>query len=123
MPDILPLVVVFFVGAVFSGYELLSTTYPMTCYFILRNSRSIYAYSIIYGIISIIFMEGIDYFGIFKCVVTPVLSNVWVQAVFVGISTKAFLHITHLRQIQTKNASYKTYAFLRSVLHPKTNQP
>jgi hypothetical protein len=26
--------------------------------------------------------------------------------------------ITHLRQIQTKNASYKAYAFLRSVLHP-----
>jgi len=93
MPDILPLVVVFVVGAIFSGYELLSTTYPMTCYFILRNSRSIYAYSIIYGIISVIFMVGIDYFGIFKCVVTPVLSNIWVQAVFVGISTKAFLHI------------------------------
>jgi len=26
--------------------------------------------------------------------------------------------LTHLRQIQTENASYKTYAFLRSVLHP-----
>lgn len=93
MSDFLPSILAFVVGMVFSAYELLNNKYPMTSYFVLKNSRSIYFYSIIYGVLSFLFMLGIDYFGIFKCVVTPIISNIWVQAIFVGISTKAFLHI------------------------------
>jgi hypothetical protein len=90
---ILPSFLAFLVGAVFSGYELLNSLYPMTCYFLLKKSKSIYIYSLVYGIFSFVFMLGIHYFGIFECVVAPLISNVWVQAIFVGISTKAFLHI------------------------------
>jgi len=86
----------FLVAFVFTLTELLSTKYAMTCYF-LKKSPSLYSYAIAYGLFSVFFFYGLDSFGFYSCLITPILGNVWVQAVATGLITKALLHVSIFR--------------------------
>ncbi|MDZ7264219.1 MAG: hypothetical protein ONB16_06510 [candidate division KSB1 bacterium] len=92
--NILPAIISFVVGAAVSLLELITSKYPRT-FFLLKKSTALYAYTLIYGILSflvmlivkslihakIISLEGIG------------ISNEWIQALVVGVTTKAILHI------------------------------
>lgn len=83
---------VFAVAAVVTGIELITTKYPQTSDFVVK-SVWFYAYILIYGAL------GAIAFGLLPLVGDQVtttgigLGNPWVQAVLVGFSIKAFLHI------------------------------
>lgn len=75
--------------------ELITTEYPRTYPLLLRDSKKIYVYSIIYGAIAFGVTIGIDSL-IASDVVTLEgigLSNLWIRAVAIGLTVKAFLHI------------------------------
>lgn len=92
--NIIPAIISFLVGASVAFLELITSKYPRT-FFLLKKSTSLYAYTLIYGLLSflvmllvkslihakIISLEGIG------------ISNEWIQALAVGITTKAILHI------------------------------
>jgi hypothetical protein len=91
---IIPPVISFVVGASVALLELITSKYPRT-FFLLKKSSALYAYTLIYGFLSflvmllvkslihakIISLEGIG------------ISNEWIQALVVGVTTKAILHI------------------------------
>ncbi len=72
--------------------ELVTSEYPRTCYFLFKKSWKLYFYSIIYSAIAFAIMFWLLESGIIKLEGVGT-SNIWVQAILVGISTKAFLHI------------------------------
>jgi hypothetical protein len=86
----------FLVAFIFAMTELLSTKYPMTFYF-LKKSPSLYGYAIAYGLFSVFFFYGLDSFGFYSCLITPIFGNVWVQAAATGLITKALLHVSVFR--------------------------
>jgi len=75
--------------------ELITTEYPRTYTFLLRNSKKIYAYSFVYGVIAFGVTLGIDSLITSKIVTLEGigLSNPWVRALAIGLTVKAFLHI------------------------------
>lgn len=94
MIEILPLILSLVIATFIAYFELVTTTYPRTG-FLLRNCLKLYIYSFIYGLISLGLMlawkslianEVVQVKGI-------VIENVWAQAVFIGVSTKALLNI------------------------------
>ena len=84
----------FLIGFVIALAELITSKYPRT-FFVLEKCWKIYVYSLIYGAISFFLMLSIKSLIGAKIVELsgPYISNVWVQAVIVGIVTKALLHI------------------------------
>ena len=74
--------------------ELLTSEYPRTCNFLFKKSWKLYLYSIIYGAIAFVFMLLLMLLdsGIIKLEGLGI-SNIWIQAILVGMSTKAILHI------------------------------
>lgn len=86
----------FLVAFVFTLTELLSNQYAMTFRF-LRKSISLYAYGAAYGFSSIAFLWCMQYFGLYSCLVTTILGNTWIQAIVIGLITKALLHVSIFR--------------------------
>ena len=78
-------------ASVITLIELVTSKYPRTCHFLFKKSWKLYTYSIIYGGIAFFFMLLLDS-GLIKLEGLGI-SNIWIQAILVGISTKAFLHI------------------------------
>jgi hypothetical protein len=77
-----------------AALELITSKYPRT-FSLLRRSWAFYAYAIIYGIIAFCVMLGLEVLvksGTVKLEGLG-LSSAWVQAVVVGVTFKAFLHI------------------------------
>ncbi len=82
--------VAFLIAATITGLELITSKYPRT-YFLLYRCTALYAYIAIYGVIGLgttlllpylpVKIEGIDQ------------SSAWINAILVGISIKAILHI------------------------------
>jgi hypothetical protein len=75
--------------------ELITTEYPRTYPIVLRNSKKIYVYSIIYGAIAFGITLGIDSLisGEIVTLEGIGLSNLWIRALAIGLTVKAFLHI------------------------------
>lgn len=74
--------------------ELVTSKYPQT-FFLIKRSTHLYLYSLSYGIISFFLMFGLKFLidaGSIK-LEGYAISNVWVQAIIIGIATKALLHI------------------------------
>lgn len=92
--DFLPPFISFIIGTLVAGIELITSKYPRT-FFLLNKSWALYAYTIIYGILSFGVMLAISSLVGAKIIKLEGLgiSNMWVQAVVVGVATKAFLHI------------------------------
>ena len=92
--NLLPPLLSFIIGALVAHIELTTSKYPRT-FFLLKKSLALHAYTVIYGLLSFILMLvleslirakviGMEGFGI---------SNRWIQALIIGVSTKALLHI------------------------------
>lgn len=84
----------FVVAAGVSLSELITSEYART-HFLLWKSRSLYAYSVIYGLLGLFFMVILDVLIAEEIVKLEGigLENPWVQAVVIGVTIKAFLHI------------------------------
>jgi len=75
----------FLLASGIAASELITTKYPRTYFiFIPRRCLALYVYSFIYGLLAFV----IVFFNI-----VPLQADVWIQAVIVGVSVKAFLHI------------------------------
>lgn len=77
-----------------AALELITSKYPRT-FSLLRRSWAFYVYALIYGVIALCVMLGLG--ALVKSETVKLeglgLSSPWVQAVVVGVTFKAFLHI------------------------------
>lgn len=89
-----PAILAFVIAAAISVSELITAKYPRT-FFLLRKNHKLYLYALTYGAVAFGIMLGL------RALVTAEtvkleglgLSLPWVQAIAVGLTTKAFLHI------------------------------
>ncbi len=84
----------FGIAAVVTLVELLTSNYPRTAVF-LQKSWSLYSIAAIYGLIAFGALVGLDELTSSDTLKLEGLglSSVWVQAIVVGLSTKALLHV------------------------------
>lgn len=89
-PPLLALAIAFLIASL----ELITSKYPRT-FFLLRGSWALYSYAAIYGLIGFGITLAIDSVTRHGAITLegPGVANPWVQAVVIGVSTKAFLHI------------------------------
>lgn len=90
-----PALLALFTASFITLLELITSEYPRTYTLILRNSKKIYAYSIIYGLIAFGTTLGIASLvdGDFVRLGGPGLANIWIRALAIGFTVKAFLHV------------------------------
>jgi hypothetical protein len=84
------------IGFAFTLFEFCTSEYPTTCSFLLKKSWKLYAYCIIFGVLSAIIMFLV--LLIFPSDSTqPIMSSLFYnplfQAIIIGISVKAIMHI------------------------------
>jgi len=114
--NIFPPFLSFVVGSLIALIELITSKYPRT-YFLLKKSSALYAYTLIYGILSFVVMLILK--SLIKAEIISLeglgISNQWIQALVVGVSTKALLHI-RLFKISFGSQSFpvgiETFVFL-----------
>ena len=94
MGNVGPSLLAFLIASIIASLELITSKYPRT-FFLLKNSRALYLYAFIYGAIGGGVLLGLQSLIDAKLVKLEGLglSNAWVQALVVGLSVKAFLHI------------------------------
>jgi hypothetical protein len=107
MIDIFAAVLAFLICTLFTLLELVTSKYPTT-FFLLKDSKSLYAYGIIYGFLAV----GI-YFLLPTISSQATLSgigvtNPWVRAVAIGLTVKAFFHV---RLFDVSTGPGKSYPF------------
>lgn len=114
--NVLPPLLSFIIGALVAHIELITSKFPRT-FFLLKKSFALYAYTLIYGFLSFIVMlvlESLTSAGIISLEGIGI-SNQWIQALVVGFSTKALLHI-RLFKVTFGNQSFpvgvETFVFL-----------
>lgn len=92
--DLLGPIVAFAVAFLVTILELITTKYPRTG-FLLRRCTKLYLFAAIYGTVATAVMVCLGYFVHSGSIVLegPALSRSWVQALAIGLSTKALLHI------------------------------
>lgn len=90
-----PALLALFVATFFTLLELITSEYPRTYPLLLKVSNKIYAYSIIYGLIAFGTTLGIDSLvtGDIVSIEGPGLTNIWIRALVIGFTVKAFLHV------------------------------
>lgn len=96
MSTFFPPLLSFFIAATVTLLELITSKYPRTSFLLLKRSHWLYVYVAIYGAIS--FAVTIAFKWLIQTqeeitVTGLAISNPWAQAVIVGLSVKAFLHI------------------------------
>ena len=87
-----PLVLALSVATVVTALELVTSKYPRTSRFCLK-SIWFYLYVVIYGLLAAGALALLPLIGSEVKIEGIGLTNPWVQAAFVGLSVKAFLHI------------------------------
>ena len=89
-----PPILAFIIADCISVLELITSKYPRT-FFLLKKCPALYIYAVIYGVIGFAVMLGLNYLVSQKAVTLEGLglSNPWWQAVAIGLSVKAFLHL------------------------------
>src|ERR1700736_1601035 len=89
-----PPVLAFVIASFIAALELITSKYPRT-FFLLKRCPALYVYALIYGLIGLGVMLGLNYLVSQKAVTLEGfgLSNPWWQAVAIGLSVKAFLHL------------------------------
>lgn len=86
-----PIILAFVIAASFTALELITGQYPRT-FFLLSGCKLLWLYAVIYGAIAAIVVALLPHLP--GTTIEGVgLENPWFQAVAVGISLKAFLHI------------------------------
>jgi hypothetical protein len=95
MASLGPLLLAFAVAAVIATMELITSRYARTLS-LLKRCPTLYGYGVIYGLISVGVLLGLD--TLVKTGIVSVqgleLSNAWVRAILVGLTLKAFLHLS-----------------------------
>ena len=89
-----PAILSFLIASGIAAQELITSKYPRS-YFLLRQSKALYGYVLIYGLLAlgvVLLLDGLVAAGIVKLEGIG-LSNPWIQAIAVGLSIKPFLHI------------------------------
>lgn len=87
---ICPALLAFILASLVAWLELITSNYPRTVFFI-RKYWALYVYALVYGVVGFAVMLALPLLDI--KLEGPLVSNRWMQAVAVGLSTKAFLHI------------------------------
>jgi len=89
-----PALLAFLIATAAAASELITTKYPRT-YFLLARSAALYSYSVIYGLIAFGIMWAVDTLTAHKLITLSGLGveSRWTQAVAIGLSCKAILHI------------------------------
>src|SRR3984957_20127325 len=89
-----PALLSFALATSLAALELITSKYPRT-FSLLRRSWAFYTYAVIYGVIAFCVMLGLG--ALVKSGTLKLeglgLSSSWVQAIVVGVTFKAFLHI------------------------------
>jgi hypothetical protein len=89
-----PALLSFALATSLAALELITSKYPRT-FSLLRRSWAFYTYAVIYGVIAFCVMLGLG--ALVKSGTIKLeglgLSSSWVQAIVVGVTFKAFLHI------------------------------
>ena len=95
MTNLLPAILSFLIAAVFAALELMTSKYPRTI-FLVKKCRYLYLYVAIYGLVSFGALLGLNLLVEAKKITLEGigLQNIWVKSTIVGLSTKAFLHIS-----------------------------
>lgn len=91
-----PAILALVIASIFTLVELITTKYPRTGFVLTpRRSRSLYAYALIYGLIAFGAVLGLRQLIAAKAITLEGvgISNRWVQAIALGLSAKALLHI------------------------------
>jgi hypothetical protein len=95
MTSLGPLLLAFAVAALIATMELITSRYARTLS-LLKRCPTLYGYGVIYGLISVAVLLGLD--TLVKTGSVSVqgldLSNPWVRAILVGLTLKAFLHLS-----------------------------
>src|SRR5436190_8278552 len=87
MSNLGPAFVALLLASVITVAELITSEYSDT-FFIVRSSPSLYVYSLIYGVLAFItVLTGFPHIEVVG------ISNSWSEAIVVGLSIKAVLHI------------------------------
>ena len=90
-----PLLLAGIIGFVITLTELITSTYPRTYPLLLTKSWKLYIYSLIYGAISFVLMLCMMF--LFDTEIIKLgevgVYNIWILAILVGMTTKAFLHV------------------------------
>jgi hypothetical protein len=114
--NILPPLLSFIIGALVAHIELITSKYPRT-FFLLKKSFALYAYTLIYGILSFFVMLTLE--SLTRAQIISLegigISNQWIQALIVGVSTKALLHIRFFKVSfgsQSFPVGVETFVFL-----------
>lgn len=89
-----PPLLAFLIAAFIAVLELITSKYPRT-FFLLKKCLALYIYALIYGAIGFAVMVGLKYLVSQKTITLEGLglSSPWWQAVALGLSVKAFLHL------------------------------
>ena len=85
----------FVVAALISSVELITANYPRTYFLVLRKSRALFYYALIYGLLAFIITLAADYLvaaGKLK-LEGMIVGAKWFRAVAIGIAVKSLLHI------------------------------
>jgi hypothetical protein len=92
-----PPLLAFVIASGVTALELVTSKYPRTVFVLAPSKKSwaLYAYSLTYGAIAALITATIGALSAAEIVRLEGLglSNPWVQAAYVGLTTKAFLHI------------------------------
>jgi hypothetical protein len=97
MKSFLPACLSLVLATAISGAELVTSKYPRT-FFLLRRCGWLYGYMLTYGLISFVVTLGLQALIEAKAIGLEgvVVGNPWAQAAFLGLATKALLHIRFL---------------------------
>lgn len=90
--NICPYILAFMIATIITGFELITSQFA-GFFFLLRRCAHLYAYCILYGLASVACF-GFVRIGVLKGVLQGQsgLTDPWIQAVTVGLFTKALLH-------------------------------
>lgn len=93
MIRVVPALLSLLIASLVTAIELITSKYPQTLS-LLKKCSYLYIYALIYGLISFGVMLGLDQLLLAKKLqLEGVGSNPWLQAVAIGMSAKALLHI------------------------------
>ena len=112
---ICPAIVALIFATSVSWLELVTSKYPRTL-FLIKNYRSLYVYAFVYGLAGFAIMIVLSLFTkVDDIQITgPLLTTRWGQAVAVGLSTKALLHI---RLFTVSTGSQSVPVGIESIVH------
>lgn len=112
---ICPAILALILATAVAWLELVTSKYPRTL-FLIKDYKLLYVYSFVYGLAGFLVMLGIGLFtnGNEVQITGPVVTTRWTEALAVGLSTKALLHI---RLFTVSTGSQSVPVGIESIVH------